>query len=100
MDRLIGALDNIAIGADGSFIGFSSVLFFLSRYPEMQERAREEIRCRGPEEYFDRRDLPYCSAFLAETQRFVCQAGLGGSHLTKEEMNYKGMDIPKNVGDL
>ena len=97
MERLLGALDNIAVGADASYSSFTTILFFLARYPEFQETARKEMESIGSGDYFEKKELPFCHAFIAETQRFSSESGLGGMHVLEQEVEYKGMILPKNV---
>ena len=73
----------------------------MSLYPEVQQRAREELdRVIGPTrlpELSDRDQLPYVNAVLKEALRWHVPVPLSLPHMSTEEDVYQGYRIPKGT---
>lgn len=98
--RLMGALLDIPLGADGLYMALYSIMHLLAKHPEVQDKIVDELlrhSCGKFNSFLVKENLPFCKAVLVEAQRLVGQTGFGAPHLLKEDMVYKGFAIPKNV---
>ena len=95
-EALIASLKDIFLGADGIVMGLYSLLYCLSRNPQIQNEMRKEMKQ-------ETENLPYCRAVILETQRYIPQGGIGPQHYSEEDVlvdNYKipaGTDVYPNV---
>ena len=67
----------------------------MSLYPEVQQRAREELD--RVTELSDRDQLPYLNAVLKEALRWHVPVPLSLPHMSTEEDVYQGHRIPKGT---
>ena len=88
---LIASLEDYLKGADSLITAIYSLLYCLSRNPNVQEEMRKEIQ-EGSETY------PYCKAVILETLRYVPQAGIGPKHYSDEDIFLDGFKIPAKMG--
>ncbi|TRM63938.1 cytochrome P450 [Schizophyllum amplum] len=86
-------------GADTTFDTLTTFVFGIVNYPDVQERAREELdRVVGPDrmpDFADREYLPYVERVMYESFRFWPVTPLGPPHKSTEDDVYNGMFIPK-----
>ncbi|KAH7013861.1 cytochrome P450 [Ilyonectria destructans] len=86
-------------GADTTVSSISSFILAMILFPGVQKKAQEEIDNiigvdRLPQ-VEDRDNLPYVSALVKETLRWLPVAPLGAAHATDEDINYGEFHIPK-----
>ncbi|KAJ6257386.1 Cytochrome P450 monooxygenase CLM2 [Drechslerella dactyloides] len=86
-------------GADTTVAALGFFYLAMMLYPEMQQKAWEEIdRVVGGDRlpgFDDRENLPYIEALVKETFRWVPTVPMGVPHTTDEEDEYGGYRIPK-----
>ena len=94
-------LDLFFAGHDTTSIALSWAFIYLCRYPQVQDKVREEIANVIGEErqpaLADRPRMPYTEAFLMETQRMASIAPNGVEHVTREEIQLGGFTIPRGA---
>jgi len=94
-EALIASMDNVLLGGDGIFFGFFSLLYCLSKFPDVQEKMRDEINALNEEEKKDKKHhLPYCWAVIMETLRYFPIAGFGGPHHSDKDIIVDNYKIP------
>jgi cytochrome P450 len=86
-------------GADTSVSAVQSFFLAALLYPQVIERAREEIDDvtggnRLPT-FADRESLPYINAIVQEVLRWAPVAPMGLPHVNMEDVEYEGYRIPK-----
>ena len=86
-------------GSDATFLWLRWFLYYLSQYPEAQERMAREIQ--ETEEEIDLNDfskisnrLVYCRAVIHEILRMSSLAGFGGPHYSDRDVKVKDWTIP------
>ncbi|KAK5707067.1 hypothetical protein LTR17_021024 [Elasticomyces elasticus] len=88
-------------GADTSVSTMGAFFLAMSKYPEVQRKAQEEIdRVVGTSRlptFSDRDNLPYVNAIVEEAQRWHPIAVMGLPHATDEEDVLNGYRIPKGA---
>lgn len=88
-------------GADTTVAALSTFFVAMSAFPEVQEKAREEIdRVVGDQRlpsFQDREKLPYIDAIVKEVLRWQPIAPLGLPHATDEDDEFRGYLIPKGA---
>ncbi|KAM3919768.1 cytochrome P450 2J6-like [Leptodactylus fuscus] len=76
-------------------------LLYMTLYPDVQEKCREEIdKIRGTRDhlnYDDRVNMPYTQAVLQEVQRFASVVPLGVAHSPIKDVQLNGYVIPKGI---
>lgn len=74
-------------------------IYLLSKHPEAQERMRQEIHDLVGDERFptiaDRQYLPLVEATIAECMRFIPAVPIHLPHVTSQDCNIGGFDVPK-----
>lgn len=90
----------IEAGAESTSAAINSCILYLSAYPDVQQRAYEEIdrvvgKSRSPT-FGDWNQLPYIRAIGKEILRIRPLASMGIPHYATADVNYKGYIIPKN----
>ncbi|EED14915.1 cytochrome P450, putative [Talaromyces stipitatus ATCC 10500] len=88
-------------GVDTTVSSVSSFILAMMLFPSVQRKAQAEIDSiigggRLPQ-FEDREKLPYVNALIKETVRWLPVVSLGVTHITDEEINYKGVRIPKGA---
>lgn len=88
-------------GADTTVSSLTSFVLAMTKFPEVQRMAQEEIdqvlgEGRLPQ-FEDRDKLPYIEGIVKETMRWFPVAPLGVPHSTDEEIEYRGYIIPKGT---
>ncbi|KAJ5682289.1 hypothetical protein N7462_005454 [Penicillium macrosclerotiorum] len=94
---LAGSL--IEAGAESTSAAMNSCILYLSGYPEVQQRAHEELdsvvgSSRSPR-FSDMEQLPYVRAIVKEILRIRPLASMGIPHYATADVTYKGFTIPK-----
>lgn len=95
---LAGSL--IEAGSETTSAGSNSALLHLTAYPEVRQKAWEEINrvvgtSRSPS-FEDEENLPYIRAIVKETMRIRPVTTIGSPHYTTAPIVYKDMYIPAN----
>lgn len=74
-------------------------IYLLSKHPKAQERMRQEIHDLVGDERFptiaDRQYLPLVEATIAECMRFIPAVPIHLPHVTSQDCNIGGFDVPK-----
>lgn len=91
---------NLYIGAsDTTVAAITSVILALVMFPEVQQRAQEEIgHVVGTDRlptFEDRENLPYVDGIVKEAWRWNPIAPLGGTHVSEEDIVHGEYVIPK-----
>ena len=98
---LAGALDLLFAGAETSSLFMEWAVFYLIKYPEVQERAFQEIKKvigldRSPR-LSDRPNTPYCLAVMEEIIRLCPETDIALPHYTTKDTDAMGYRIPKGT---
>lgn len=88
-------------GADTTVTSITGFILAMLLFPAVQKKAKDEIDLiigvsRLPQ-FEDRDKLPYVSALVKETLRWLPVAPLGAAHTTDEAFDYNGYYIPKGA---
>ncbi|TWU70909.1 hypothetical protein ED733_002379 [Metarhizium rileyi] len=87
-------------GADTTAAVLSAFVLAMILFPEVQDRAQEEIDStiggRLPD-FEDRENLPYVSAVTMESLRWFPITPINTTHVANTEIQYKGYRIPKGA---
>jgi cytochrome P450 len=87
--------------ADTTVITLTAWTLAMIMFPEVQQRAQEEIdRVVGTDRlptFDDRENLPYIDATVKEALRWWPIAAMGFPHTADEELEYEGYHIPKGA---
>ncbi|KAM3543237.1 hypothetical protein ARSEF1564_003867 [Beauveria bassiana] len=85
--------------ADTTVITLTAFTAAMIMFPEVQHKAQDEIdRVVGSERlptFADRESLPYMDALVKEASRWWPISPMGFPHTATEDVEYKGMHIPK-----
>ncbi|CAH0024773.1 unnamed protein product [Clonostachys rhizophaga] len=88
-------------GADTTVSTLSSFVLAMILFPDVQQKAQQEIdKVIGNErlpDFSDRHQLPYVSALVSETLRWLPVTPIGTPHVTDDEIMYNGFRIPKGT---
>ncbi|SPJ74527.1 related to O-methylsterigmatocystin oxidoreductase [Fusarium torulosum] len=88
-------------GADTTVSTISSFVLAMISFPEVQKKAQEEIdRVTGGERlptFEDQENMPYLNALAKEALRWMPVVPTTTTHVTEEEIEYKGYCIPKGT---
>ncbi|XP_011454186.2 steroid 17-alpha-hydroxylase/17,20 lyase [Magallana gigas] len=87
-------------GVDTTRFTMDWFIYFMTRFPEFQEKCQEEIdRVVGPHQpsMKDRSKLDYTEACLFESMRLSNVLGLGVPHMTICDSQIGGYDVPKGT---
>jgi cytochrome P450 len=88
-------------GADTTVSTISSFVLAMIAFPEVQKKAQEEIdRVTGGERlptFEDQENMPYLNALAKEALRWMPVVPTTTTHVTEEEIEYKGYCIPKGT---
>lgn len=91
-------------GSETTATSLRWLLLYLTKYPDIQKRCRDEITEAIGDRIVttdDRAKLPYLDAFIREVQRVACIAPVASIHCNKEcDIEIGGKLIPKGTGIL
>ncbi|CAG7664901.1 unnamed protein product, partial [Allacma fusca] len=97
----ISLLELLAAGVDTNSSTLEWLIYYLVKYPQVQEKAVEEIHAAlGTNtfpRYSDRVNLPYCEALLLETLRKTTIVPLSLPHNALEDTEFQGFLIKKDT---
>ncbi|XP_036363004.1 cytochrome P450 2B4-like isoform X2 [Octopus sinensis] len=94
-------IDIFVAGTDTTATSLSWVFLYMAKYPDIQEKCREEIQkvtnLNRPITMEDKRHMTYVAATLLEAQRMAPVAPLTAPHASTIDTKLGGYDIPKNT---
>ncbi len=98
---LADVIDVIMAGAETTSIFMEWAILYLMKYPEVQEKAFEEIkRVFGSHQtprWLDKADTPYCQAVIEEIMRLCPELDINEPHYTTENTEAMGFKFPKDT---
>ncbi|KAJ9094968.1 hypothetical protein QFC21_005760 [Naganishia friedmannii] len=93
-------LELIGAAADTSMMTMWGFLEAMLSYPAVQKKAQEEIDANVPDRlpvWEDLEDMPYLRCIMKEVWRWRPPVALGHPHVAQEDLEYKGIQIPKGA---
>lgn len=103
-DLLYVIRDLYNAGSETTATSLKWVILYMTKYPDLQKRCREEIAENIGDRFVtmdDRAKLPYLEAFIHEVQRVACIAPIASVHCSLEcDIEIGGKLIPKGTGIL
>ncbi|XP_057678894.1 cytochrome P450 2K1-like isoform X1 [Corythoichthys intestinalis] len=98
-ENLMWTVQNLfAAGTDTTAATLRWSLLFMAKYPDIQEKVREELsRVIGERQVQveDRKNLPFTDAVIHETQRLANIAPMAIPHRTSQDVTFRGYFIEK-----
>jgi len=90
-------LDLFKAGAETSSTTLLWCVLYLTKYQDVQTKAREEVeRITGEERPGLQHSLPYCQAVIQEVQRLATVAPQTIPHRITKDVTVEGYDVPKD----
>uniref|UniRef100_A0A0L8HJU4 Cytochrome P450 n=4 Tax=Octopus bimaculoides TaxID=37653 RepID=A0A0L8HJU4_OCTBM len=94
-------IDMFTAGTDTIALYLTWAFLFMAKYPDMQNRCREEIKqvtnMSRPVTMEDKRHMTYVAATLLEVHRIAPVAPISAPHVAEVDTTLGGYNIPKNT---